>query len=399
MDIELTLGKAGPLEPSDEQTHAPSRAADAGSGQVSFSLERLDSALLEAMWRDLEPRADITFYLSWHWIGTWLELGGPPELVLIGRADGQVVCLGLLRKSVQRRSLIVRSRMLHLHQSGIPAEDVICIEYNGFLCDRRFPRLGAEAIAYLRRSPAIGRFDELQIGGATEEFFEEVRSLGCKVHVFSRKSTAFVDLRSIRESGNDYLASLSANTRYQIKRAVKIYESRGALSLQPARTASEALQFLDELGVLHEETWRRRGGGGGAWRFPFLVAFHRRLIEKAFASGGIDIVKISCGDRPIGYIHCLVQKGWIGSYLSGFAYEDDNKVKPGLVSFYLYAQHRLNVGGDIFDFLAGDHRYKTSLGQAGPLIYTFRVQERRVQLMIEQGLRYAKHRIEALRKP
>jgi hypothetical protein len=108
-------------------------------------------------------------------------------------------------------------------------------------------------------------------------------------------------------------------------------------------------------------------------------------------------VRVSCGGQAIGYIHCLVRGGWIGSYLSGFAYEADNKMKPGLVSFTLYVQHRLQRGGDLFDFLAGDHRYKTSLGQPGPRMYWFRVQENRVQFRLEHTLRRAKQWLERRR--
>lgn len=397
----MRLDKGLPGKDPNETTRAPLGASasrnEAEAPEVTFSVERLDPLALQELWTDLERRAEITFFLSWFWIGTWVELAGAPDFVLIGRAGGEVVCLGLLRKKVQWRHRVLRSRTLFLNQSGNPEEDVICIEYNGFLCDRRFRGIQVEALAYLRQSSAVGKFDELQMGGVTEDVYEEACKLGCAIHVSSLKQSAYVDLKSIRDNGQDYLDTVSANTRYQIRRAVKIYKNRGPLSVQPARTTSEALQFLDELGILHEAIWRKRGPGG-AWRFPFLVAFHKRLIEKAFPSGGIDIVKISCGDKPIGYIHCLVRDGWIGSYLSGFAYEEDNKIKPGLVSFYLYIQHKLETSGDTFDFLAGDHRYKTSLGQSGQLMYTFRIQERRLQLLVEQGLRYAKGRARAILK-
>jgi Acetyltransferase (GNAT) domain len=366
------------------------------SQPVAFSLERPDAAALQALWTGLEQRADITFYMSWLWIGTWIAEAGPPDFVLVGRAGGEVVCLGLLRKSVQWRHKFVRSRTLCLHETGKDDEDVIFIEYNGFLTDRRFKNVGPQAIAFLRASGGIlGGFDELQLGGFVEADYEAVRA-GCKTYVHARKTTAFVDLAAIRDRGGDYLSTISGNTRYQIRRALKIYESRGALTLEPARTTQQAIEFFEELGVLHEGAWRARGPGG-AWRFPFLIRFHKRLIETAFPAGGIEIVRVSCGETPIGYIHCLVRDGWIGSYLSGFAYEADNKVKPGLVSFYLYIEHKLKSSGQTIDFLAGDHRYKTSLGQPGPLMYWFRVQERRPQLMIEDALRYVKQRIEKMR--
>lgn len=365
----------------------------APAGTVAFSLENPDSAALEAMWRALERRADINFYLSWAWIGAWVAEAGMPDQVLVGRSNGEIVSLGLLRRGVQRRHGFVRSRTIYLHETGDEEKDVIFIEYNGFLTDRRFGRLEPEGIAFLR---GLGGFDEVQLGGIAEDGYEAIRAAGYRTYVHADKTTAFVDLNAIRESGGDYLATISSNTRYQIRRALKIYEARGALSLQPARDVAEALAFFEELGALHEKAWQQKSEGG-AWRFPFLVAFHRRLIETSFPEGGIEIVRIACGDTPIGYIHCLVRDGWYGSYLSGFAYESDNKVKPGLVSFYLYLQKKLKDGGQIFDFLAGDHRYKTSLGQPGPNMYWLRVQERRPQLLLESALRGVKQRLEALR--
>jgi len=368
--------------------------ADHSAAAVSFSLERLEPDALRDAWKDLEQRANITFFLSWFWIGTWVELAGPPDFILVGRARGEIVCLGLLRRTVQWRHRFVRSRILCLHETGEADQDALYTEYNGFVSDRRFGNLGPQAVAFIRGCRALGRFDELQIGGAVEADHEAISAAGHKTQLYGRKSTAFVDLRAVRKGGGDYLATLSSNTRYQIRRALKIYESRGPLSLQPARTTEEALRFFDELGRLHEAAWRKRGGGG-AWQYPFLVAFQKRVIETAFDAGGIDIVRISCGETPIGYIHCFVHDGWIGSYLSGFAYEDDNKIKPGLVSFYLYIEHKLKTVGEVFDFLAGDHRYKTSLGQPGPTMLWFRVQERRPQLMLEEALRRIKQRVEA----
>lgn len=365
---------------------------------VSFALEHPDGDELRRLWTDLERRADITFYLSWHWIGAWVAEAGPPDFVLVGRAGGEVVCLGLLRKAVLWRHGVIRSRTLLLHQTGKEEEDIVFIEYNRFLADRRCGDLGPAAVSWLRANRrALGGFDEIDLGGVTDEDVRALRKAGCRIHVHAHKSTAFIDLKSIRASGADYLATISSNTRYQIRRALKIYEARGPLELQSARTVEEAIAFFEAMGVLHEAAWRQKGEGG-AWRFPFLVRFHRRLIETAFAEGGVEIVRVSCGGEAIGYIHCLVRGGWIGSYLSGFAYEADNKVKPGLVSFYLYIEEKLKNGGEVFDFLAGDHRYKTSLGERGPDMFWLRIQERRPQFLLEDALRGAKRGLERLRR-
>jgi CelD/BcsL family acetyltransferase involved in cellulose biosynthesis len=363
------------------------------AGAVHFALERPDAAAAERLWRDLEARAEITFYLSWAWIGAWIAEAGPPDFVLVGRAGGEVVCLGLLNKAVERRHGFVRSRTLCLHETGDEKKDVIFIEYNAFLTDRRFDPLDGEAIAFLRaNAAATGGFDEIQLGGFAEPRFAAIAAAGFKTHVQALKTTAQVDLAAVRAAGGDYLATLSANRRQQIRRAIRLYEDRGPLSLRAAGGVEEARDWFEAMGRLHEQAWRARGEGG-AWRFPFLLAFHRRLIDTAFADGGIEIVRVDCGGAPIGYIHGLVRGGWIGSYLSGFAYEADNKARPGLVSFALYVQEKLKSEAQVFDFLAGDHRYKTSLGKPGPRMYWFSVQEDRWQLRLENALRQVKQTV------
>jgi hypothetical protein len=390
------LGSFGSLCRFLEKMVARPNREDGAADRVSFSLEQPDQAQLRGWWTDLERRAAPTFFLSWMWIGAWVEQAGAAHCVLVGRRDGKIVCLGLLRKGVEWRHRAVRSRTIYLNETGNRDEDILYIEHNGFLCDPAVAGLVPRAIGFLRGNCGLGRFDEIQLGGVPEAMYRELQESGFKLHLVNRKPTAFVDLRGLRESGASYLSTLSSNTRYQVKRAAKMYEKRGPITVEPACDTEQALRYFDELGALHEASWNRRGSPG-AWSYPFLVAFHRRLIERSFDEGGIDIVKISCGGSPIGYIHCLVRDGWIGSYLSGFTYEEDNKLKPGLVSFYQYIEHQLRAGGDTIDFLAGDQRYKMSLGQPGPSMCWLRLQEARPQLMIEQGLRHAKHRLRAIR--
>lgn len=369
--------------------------ADGAPARLSFALERPSTEQLKLWWTDLEGRADPTFFLAWSWIGPWLEAAGPADFVVVGRAGAEVVFLGLLRRRTVRRHRLIRSRTLFLHQTGDPEQDSVFIEHNGFLTDRRFSGITPAAFEFLRSNETLPKFDELQIGGAPETLYESFRSSGLRTRIFDRKPTSIVDLASVRRAGGDYLASVSSNTRYQIRRALKIYQARGPLALHTARTTEEALCFFDELGGLHEAAWRRRGHDG-AWRYPFLVGMQRRIIETSFAEGGVEIARISCAGEPIGYIYCLARGGWIGNYMSGFAFEEDNKVKPGLVSFYLYIQHRIETGGDVLDLLAGDQRYKASLGEPGPTMIWFRVQQRRPQLMIEEALRRLKSSLRAV---
>jgi aspartate aminotransferase-like enzyme len=113
------------------------------------------------------------------------------------------------------------------------------------------------------------------LGGVSEDGYEAVRAAGLKAYVQAKKTTAFVDLQAIRAFGGDYLATISSNSRYQIRRALKIYESRGPLTVQPARSTEEALAFFEQLGELHERAWSSEPAAApGAFRSssPFTGA-------------------------------------------------------------------------------------------------------------------------------
>src|ERR1700729_1407105 len=85
---------------------------------------------LAALWRELEARADATFFLSWDWIGCWIEETGLRPAILIGRDGGRVVLLGALVPSKRRVVAPFAIAGLHLHTTGDPQQDIITIEYN-----------------------------------------------------------------------------------------------------------------------------------------------------------------------------------------------------------------------------------------------------------------------------
>jgi CelD/BcsL family acetyltransferase involved in cellulose biosynthesis len=362
------------------------------AGRIIFSVESIANLdRIEGMWRDLEARANCSFFLSWQWIGCWLRETGLTPTVVTGRLDGRVVSLALL---VARR--VWRHRWLHantifLHETGDPALDINFIEYNGILVDRT---LGAAAIErcleFLIGTPIVGggsaAWDELYLGGVPIGYIESLERCGLPLRIAARKPSAAVDFVALRQNHRAYLDDLSANTRYQIRRAVRLYEKRGPLRLDVARDGAQALAFLDELKVLHQRRWEPRGKGG-AFSYPFLERFHRSLIVRSLPEGNVELLRISARGQPIGYLYNFIWRGWVGTYLSGFAYEADARLKPGLVSYYLCAERHLANGMETQDFLAGEARYKTSLGKPGREMLWLAVQQPRLRLRLEAALR------------
>ena len=342
---------------------------------------------LETLWRDLEQRADSPFFLSWHWIGPWLALSGATPLRLTVRHGRLAVGLALLQPARLQRHYVIRPHALLLHQTGDAAQDCITIEYNGLLADRRFAdAVSRAALAHLERD---ARWDELHLAGVTAAAVPATRHGAVTPWLRARAPSWRVDLDALRREGRPYLATLGANTRYQIRHAMRLYERRGPLSLTPARTVAEALQFFDGLKELHQRSWRARHKPG-SFAHPFFERFHRALIAGGIPDGYVELVRVAAGEEAIGYVYNFVHRGHVYNYQTGFAYERDAKLKPGLVSHALCIERHLESGARVYDFLAGDQRFKRNLGTPGPEMVDLVLQRASPMLAAERALRQAK---------
>lgn len=355
---------------------------------IQTGLTHRDFGLL---WRDLEARADPTFFLSWHWIGAWLAEFDPLPPMVIGEAGGALVLLGALIPRRRVEGGIVRVNGLYLHATGERGKDVIAIEYNGFLVDRAWAGTAEPAaVAWLLGPARVARRrrDELHIVAACAADQAKLVPPGMLLQVPARKPSWRVDLAAVRAADGDYLATLSANTRQQIRRSIRLYEQDGALVATRAEDAATGLAFLEALALLHQRQWRARGEPGG-FAFPFFERFQRRLVETGVPQGTVELLRVTVGNQPIGYLFNLRYRGHVLAFVSGFDFTGDPRLKPGLVCHALAVTRHAREGAAIYDFLAGAARYKSNLGQPGPDFVYLLVQRPTAMTRAEQQLRRA----------
>lgn len=361
---------------------------------LDFDLaEPAEPARLEPEWRALEAESAPSFFLSWAWIGSWLETlptAARPQ-ILSARQGTATVALGLLCRRDVTRHGFVRSNGVFLNETGDPALDSLTIEHNGLLT-RRDLDAGAtltDALRFLTdRAPD---WNELGIGGLVPR--GPLPAIpGLRQHINAVKPAPYVDLATIRAKGTAYLDSLSANTRQQVRRARRLYESRGALSFATARDAAEALSYLAELKTLHQAYWTARAKPG-SFSNPYFERFHDRLIRDHFADNVIRLHRIAAGDHVIGYLYNFRYRGRVSAYQSGFRYEADPKLKPGLVSHALAIESALSDGDSVYDFLAGEAQHKRSLGTASTDMLWLTWQRDAWVFRLEDGLRRLKRRL------
>ncbi|MCG5242660.1 GNAT family N-acetyltransferase [Azospirillum doebereinerae] len=330
-------------------------------------LDRIDG--LAPIWSDLEARADGSFFLSWLWIGHWLALLPPaarPHL-LTARRDGVVVGLAVLCPRVVWRFGLLRTRCWMLHETGDRIFDRLFMEYNGILADRR--HADAVTTASLRwLGERLTRSDELVLGGLTDTAEGAARRVaaqtGHSVQIRMADTTQWVDLDRVRAAGaSSYRAGLGKSTRAAVNRAERLYRERGELNYRVAGSVAEALDDFASMEVLHQASWQARGESG-AFANPAFRPFHERLIAAGVPSGAIRICRVSAGDAPIGYLYNMVHRNRVMNYQGGFAFEQDNRLKPGLLSHVLAIEDSLRRGEGCYDFMSTAAGHKPLLANA-----------------------------------
>ena len=355
--------------------------------QYQFSVRSLkEYPSLSSDWLSLEQKSEASFFLSWTWVGTWLDCYLPEVDILSVTLDDEIIGLCLLSKSVFSQWKRFTSKRLHFHQTGKPELDQIWTEYNGVLCATdHASEINALVMPFLIKH--YSGWDELMLGAVSKNLAETLQKSSGLSRLDLWESPSYgVDLQDLKTKGLGFLESLSRNTRYQIRRSLKIYESQGGLRLQFAANETEAWSFFHEIAPLHMGRWGTKVGESG-FSNPAFVAFHDLLIKRAFPLKQVDIIKVFCGARVLGYLYNFLYRGRVYFYLSGLVSEQDAKLKPGLCAHALAIQYYMNKGYKFYDFMGGDDRYKSSLGAAHEELYLITLQKDRLKFKIEAFLR------------
>jgi CelD/BcsL family acetyltransferase involved in cellulose biosynthesis len=333
-----------------------------------------DLAALEPRWRALEAQADGSFFQGWTWVGCLADRRFPRPLLLEAWRGEELAGLALLNRAGR-----LRERRL-LGETGHAALDAIFVEHNGLLLQRGADNLLPRCLGRLlgRRGEGGGwrPGPRLLLSGVNAAHLVAAGTVG-RVRLRQSRPAPFVDLTALKGTDDAFLDSLSANTRYQIRRSMRRYQQiAGPLAVHRAGSVAEGHAFLDALARLHQTTWIRRGAAGAFAGAEFL-RFHRALVASGLPRGEIDLLRIDAGAQVVGYLYNFVHRGWVSSYQSGFDYAGAGPhQKPGLTCHAAAIVHYRTQGATAYDFLAGGDRYKTSLANAETTLHWLEVTPR-----------------------
>ncbi|ESY64293.1 hypothetical protein X742_26390 [Mesorhizobium sp. LNHC232B00] len=324
-----------------------------------------DIARLEAIWKELEARATHSFYLSWLWIGTWLRHlpGGAQPHILVARTSSRIVGLAIIcRRSTWSFGPHARARWL-LNETGDVRFDRLFIEYNNILAERSLA--DATRVACLEALAQHLRYsDQLVLSGIDPDFelaaCRTAGRAGLLTDVRADDTARWIDFAEVRRKGGNFRATLGRNTRQAVSRAMRLYTERGPIAFQTMEGTLEALAAFDLLAELHQARWGRKG----AFANPSFRRFHEDLIALGVPTGTVRISRTLAGDQTIGVLYNFVHDGRVYNYQSGFLFERDGRLKPGLISHVLAIEDSIGRGECSYDFLAGFSGHKSHLANA-----------------------------------
>lgn len=322
-------------------------------GGASIAIRRLtgsDRAEAGALWRELEETLDLgAVACSWAWTDAWLNAYGDvvDHRFVVGEHDGRAIGVALVTRAPGGPG---RPRTIHLGTAGEPHGETVFVERNRLLVA---PALRpAFAAALMRSLEADSDWDRLRLDGLLPEDADDLLAgrEGASVQI---DESPVADLTV----GDDVLDALSSSRRQRMRRTLRAF---GALEAEWAQTPAQALDVLDELIVLHQADWARRGASG-AFASARLTAFHRELVGRLLPEGRAALLRVRRGDETVGCLYGLIEDSRLLFYQGGLRHYDDNRLRAGHAAHVLFMRACRERGLTEYDFLAPTARYKEEL--------------------------------------
>lgn len=337
---------------------SPNVADQAGLDLTMRQLASTERTDVQAIWTSLEAAyGDGALTCGWDWTEAWLGAYGDlvPHFFVVGERAGRPRGIALITRGVRQRLGPIPIRTIHIGTAGEPALESVFVEYNRLLVapeDReRFSRQLSDT---LRTGPY--RRHEIMLNGFAPE--DAGPFLHQNPDMFVRwERCPTTDLAKIRADGGDVIAALGKNTRYSIRRSMRLF---GPIDTEWSETAEHAEDILKDLVDLHQQRWTA-ANKPGVFSSDRFLAFHRTLITRLVPQGRAFLYRARTEQGVIGCLYGFVERNQVFFYQSGLASFDDDKLKPGLVTHALCMQACLDRGLDAYDFLQGEAQYKRAL--------------------------------------
>lgn len=314
----------------------------------------IDAGLTER-WLRLAERCGAGVFSTPQWCSAWLATIGSsvqPLIIEANRGDDTVAIMPLC---VVRHAATTWLEMTGADGAAGDALDVIG---STRLTTDELDWLIGRVINGDELGEGESRFDGLRLANLSDaspfasrvERFATARGLAVHTHQLQCRPCI-----GLPETFDEYLATLSANMRYHVRRRRREAVRSGAV-IRRIDSESELQAFLDSFFDLHAARWKSNGGGG--FSDASKQVFLRRFCRDALDCGWLRALALAVDRETIGVLIAFhfgdrcnyYQMGWRG---------DMRVASPGVVLLAASIEAAIEDRLAVYDFLQGDEAYKS----------------------------------------
>jgi CelD/BcsL family acetyltransferase involved in cellulose biosynthesis len=356
---------------------------------------------LRAEWADLLRRADNnSVFSSWEWVDAFWKLGAPARrpLVLLARDDAGKLAGVLPLTQISRFRVVPTLEVVGAARAGYPVGD-----YGGLVAEH-----SKTSVVWLAMMEALKKHNwwvvDLRNCPAGTEAWLDSDLHGSHYTLLPAHSHWQLHVRQsdvcrrvpLPATWEEYLASLSSNTRQNMKRKLRKLREDGYRIEQVDSTDDEARESaLRTLFDLHQARWEGDSSGGAF--LGEVREMHLQLARNLAPLGHLDLRVVRSPEGEIGGV--IYNFRWGGTtYFYQMGLRQDEPWTKYSLGFCLLADSlaaALDAGCRTFDLLRGDHEYKAHFG--GYTVNNLRVTIYRFGWLpqLEGGLRNLKRGLRA----
>jgi len=288
-------------------------------------------------------------FLTWEWLHTWWKhLAGDRRLSIAAvRRGSELVALAPF--CLQARSLFSTLEFLGSGFVGSDYLDVIVRKDSGTEVRQALTSWMAGTSRPLKLTN-IRKGESVAAG-----ILAGLREKGWSAAETRTNICPYIPLAGT--TWDSYLASLSAEHRYNFNRKWRRLNRDFEVRFEQASTREQCQESLDLLIAQHNKRWRARGGSD-AFHTAGLVAFHQEWTQLALERGWLRFYVLRLNGKPAACLYGLLYRGTFYFYQSSFD-EAYQQASVGLIAMGLAIQSAIREGAEEYDLLHGDETYKS----------------------------------------
>jgi CelD/BcsL family acetyltransferase involved in cellulose biosynthesis len=293
-------------------------------------------------------------FLSWEWLFTWWKHLREDRLlsILAVRRGSELVAIAPLALRPRRFTRACPLPVLEFLGSGFVGSDYLDV----------IVRNGAETeacqalILHLAKGRVPLKLTNLKRGqNVAARVLAGLSEQGWTTAEARTNTCPFISLAGTTWAS--YLASLSAEHRYNFNRKLRSLNRNYEVRFEQVRSEGQCCEALDLLIGQHNTRWRARGGSD-AFHTAELVAFHREWTRVALECGWLRFYVLRLNDKPAACLYGMQLGETFYFYQSSFdaAFTQSS---VGLIAMGLAIQSAIGEGDGEFDLLHGSEGYKS----------------------------------------